>query len=95
MGLFGAFAGTLSLQWSCFDLPPNNDEYNEARRHLIPCPKGGLMLKNAEEIAGHIVRQLATTFNEDIERNRGAGSYAKRSKEFYRTMNRVFGAKNR
>ena len=36
MGFFAAFAGTLGVQWSCFDLPPNTDEYNAARRHLVP-----------------------------------------------------------
>ena len=95
MGLFGSFAGAFCIQWTCFDLPPNNDEYNAARRHLIPYPQGGLRIKNAEEIAGYIVRQLSVTFNDDSERNRGAGSYTKRLKELYRTMNRVFGTKSR
>jgi len=52
------------------------------------------LTKNAEEIAGHIVRQLMQPLNE-IERNHGAGSYAKRLKGFYKGMNKVFGAKSR
>ena len=95
MGLFGSFAGALSIQWSCFDLPPNNDEYNAARRHLVPYPEGGLVLKNVEKIAEHLVRQLTAPFHSDVDRNRGAGSYAKRLKEFYKAMNKVFGAKSR
>ena len=95
MGLFGSFAGAFCIQWTSFDLPPHNDEYNAARRHLIPYPQGGLRIKNAEEIAGHIVRQLSVSFSDDSERNREAGPYTKRLKELYRTMNRVFGMKSR
>jgi hypothetical protein len=91
MGLFTAFAGASGIQWSAFDIPPNTDEYSAARRHLIPFPKGGLILANAEEIASHIVRQLTTVFMDDAARNRHAGSYFKRVHEFYRAMNKLFG----
>ena len=90
MGLFASFAGALSIQWSCFDLPPNTDVYSAARRHTVPYPKGGLTLANAENIAGHLVRQLSTPFNDDLERNRGAGSYLKRLNGFTETMNKLF-----
>ena len=95
LGLFGSFAGALGIQWSCFDIAPNNDDYSGTRRHLIPLPRGGLVLKNADEIAGHIVRQLTATFNSDTDRNRDVGMYAKRLKDFYRAMNKIFGSKNR
>jgi len=95
MGLFGSFAGALNIQWSCFDIPPNNDEYNEARRHLIPYPKGGLTLENADKIAEEIVRHLMMPFRDDIDRNKRAGSYSKRILEFTRAMNKLFDAKSR
>jgi hypothetical protein len=95
MGLFACFAGALSIQWSCFELPPSNDEYSAARRHLIPFPEGGLTLDNAPVIADCIVRQLSTPFNDDAARNLHAGSYSKRLLEFGKTLNSLFGYKSR
>lgn len=94
MSLFACFAGSLSIQWSCFNIPPHTDEYNAARRHLIPYPNGGLAMTNAEEIADQIVRQLATPFNDDMSRNVRAGTYAKRLQDFGKAMNHLFGGKN-
>jgi hypothetical protein len=82
LGLFAAFAGSLSIQWSGFDIQPNRDEYSAARRHLIPYPKGGL--SGTKEIAEHIVRQLTTSFNDDADRHKATGSYIKRTTEFAR-----------
>jgi hypothetical protein len=93
MGFFAAFAGTLGIQWSCFDIPPNTDEYSAARRHLIPYPDGGLILSNAEAIAEHIVRQLMTPMDNDIDRNKGEGSHFKRVTQFNRSMNQMLGIK--
>jgi len=95
MGLFSAFAGALGIQWSCFDISPNTDSYSAARRHIIPYPKGGLIVSNAEEIAGHLVRQLNATFNDDSDRNKGAGSYLKRLAGFTDTMNTLFKQKKK
>jgi hypothetical protein len=95
MGLFACFAGSMGIQWSCFDLPPNNDEYSAARRNLIPYPKGGLMLENAPIIAEHIVRQMTTTFNDETSRNMNAGAYSKRVRDFGKVLNMLFGSKSR
>jgi len=93
LGFFPAFAGTLGLQWSGFDLPPNNEYYCAARRHLIACPKDGLLTADTEEIAGQIVRQLSTTFNDDFERNRDAGAHAERLIRFTQSINQMLGVK--
>ena len=95
MGLFCSFAGALNIPWSGFDIPPNTDEYSAARRHLVPLPEGGLVLGNAEEIAGHIVRHLTTPFNGYIDRNKGAGAYVKRLKEFTKTINHLLDIKSK
>jgi len=79
----------------CFDIPPNTDSYSAARRHIIPYPKGGLIVSNAEEIAGHLVRQLNTPFNDDSDRNKCAGSYLKRLAEFTDAMNAMFKQKKK
>ena len=95
MGLFSAFAGALGIQWSWFDLPPNTDGYSAARRHLVPFPKEGLKPANAEEISGHLVRQLHIVFNDDAERNKGAGSYNKRLDGFTDAVGRLFKKKKK
>jgi hypothetical protein len=95
MGLFCSFAGALAIPWSGFDIPPNTDEYSAARRYLIPFPEGGLVLNNAEEIAGHIVRHLTTPFNGYIDRNKGAGAYRKRLEEFTKTINHLLDTKSK
>jgi hypothetical protein len=48
-----------------------------------------------KEIAEHIVRQLTTPFNDNADRNKATGSYIKRTTEFARAMNRIFGKKSR
>jgi len=93
LGFFPAFAGTLGLQWTGFDLPPNNEFYCAARRHLIPCPKGGLAGADTEEIAGQIVRQLTTPFNDDLERSKDARAHAERLIKFTRSINQMLGMK--
>ena len=93
MGFFAAFAGTLDIQWSGFDLPPNTDEYSAARRHLIPYPKGGLTLDNAEKIAMPLVRQLTQPFCDDTDRNQGAGAYVNRLTKFTNCMNKLLGVR--
>jgi hypothetical protein len=95
LGLFASFAGAASIQWSGFDLPVNSDEYNAARRHLISFPEGGLIMKNAEDIAEQIVRQLTTPFADDTDRNKNVGAYFRRLKKFTETTNKLFGAKGR
>jgi hypothetical protein len=95
MGLFAAFAGALSIQWSCFDIPPNTDRYSAARRHTVPYPKGGLTAANVEKIAEHLVRHLNMTFNDDNERNKDAGSYIERLKGFSAVMNKFFKRKKK
>jgi hypothetical protein len=95
MGLFACFAGAMCIQWSCFDLPPSNDDYSASRRHLVPFPEGGLTLENAPIIAEHIVRQLTTSFNDDAARNVNAGSYAKRLQDVTKALNTLFGYKSR
>jgi hypothetical protein len=92
MGLFAAFAGSLGIQWSGFDIQPNKDEYSAARRHLLPYPKEGLTA--TKKIAEHIVRQLSTPFNDDTDRNKGMSSYINRIDEFTKAMNRIFGKKS-
>jgi len=93
LGFFPAFAGTLGLQWSGFDLPPNNEFYCAARRHLIPSPKGGLAGANTEEIAGQIVRQLTAPINGELDRNKDAGAHAQRLMKFTRSINQMLGVK--
>ena len=93
MGFFAAFAGTLGLQWSCFDLPPNTDEYSGARRHLVPYPKGGLTLDNSEKIAMHLVRQLTQPFSDDTDRNRGSSAYINRLTKFTAGVNKLLGVR--
>ena len=95
MGLFSAFAGALGIQWSCFNVPPNTDTYSATRRHVVPYPKSGLKVYNAEEIAGHLVRQLNVVFNDDNHRNKCAGSYAKRLDGFTEAMNKLFKKKKK
>ena len=95
MGLFSAFAGALCSQWSCFDIPPNTDSYSAARRHVIPYPKEGLTVANAENIATHLVRQLNTSFSDDASRNKGAGSYVKRLDGFKEAMDWLFKKKKK
>ena len=93
LNFFSGFAGTLGTQWSCFNLPPNTDEYNAARRHLVPYPKDGLVLKNVEPIAESIVKHLATPFTCDLDRDRNIGSYLKRTNKFIKALNLMFGVK--
>lgn len=94
-GLFASLAGSAGIQWSCFDIPPHNDDYNAARRHLIDYPDGGLTMENADGIAENIVRQLSEPLGDEATRMQGAGAYAKRLKEYSVAMNRLFGKKNR
>jgi hypothetical protein len=93
IGFFAAFAGSLGLQWSGFDLPPNTDEYSTARRHLIPYPEGGLIRNNVESITEHIIRQLTFVFKTDLDRNKGVRSVSKRFDGFIKGMNQIFGKK--
>ena len=95
LGLFASFAGALGIPWAGFILPPNTDEYHAARRHLVPYPKGGLTIQNAEEIAGTLVEHLMRSNRNEVERNKGAGAYANRLNEFTRAMNKLFDKKSR
>ena len=89
-GFFAAVAGTIGAQWSGFDLPPNNDEYSAARRHLIPYFDGGLCMPNVSKIAEHIVRQMSQPFDTDLERNQEMWSYLSRTSQFFSVMNNWF-----
>jgi len=93
MGLFAALAGAMGIQWSCFKIPPNTDQYSAARRHLVPYPKKGL--SDTKSIAEEIVRQLTAPFNGEYDRHKDAGSYISRINEFTRAMNKIFRSKNR
>jgi len=52
-------------------------------------------MPNAEEIAGHLVRQLNQPFNNDFDRNQGAGSYNRRLAGFADAMNTLFRIKKK
>ena len=89
-GFFASVAGTIGVQWSGFDLPPNNDEYSAARRHLIPHFNGGLCMANVPKIAEHIVRQLSQPFTTELERNQEMWSHLSRTSQFFSVMNKWF-----
>jgi hypothetical protein len=88
--LFPMMAGVIGAQWSGFDLPPNNDDYNATRRHLIPYPSGGLTIDSAGVIAEHLVRHLTKPFATEADKNQSAWSSQDRSSKFMGVMNRWF-----
>lgn len=97
--LFGACAGGYGLQWIGFDLPPNNDDCNAARRHLIACEpastKANRSMPDLESTAAQILARLDTPFHGLADRNRCHGAWENRRAEFLRVTNIVLGIRTK
>lgn len=97
--LFPTFAGCYGIQWSGFNVSPNTDKFNQARRHLIETPvkKAGRWAERAmpdvEDTVTQIVRQLTGTFYNDLDRNRASGIYDQRKNVFIKTIGMLLGSK--
>ena len=97
--LFAAFAGGYGLQWSGFDIPPNADYYNSARRHLIQVDCENMtahrLTPDLESTAEQLVRQFNRRFHDVFDREAGSGTWEQRRAEFLRVTNAVLGIKSR
>jgi hypothetical protein len=97
--LFPAFAGGYGLPWIGYDIAPNTDERNRARRHLIrnitENRHSGNVVPDLETTARQIVTRLGTPFQGDLDRHAGAGAWDNRRAEFLRVTNVILGCKTR
>jgi len=101
--LFPAFAGGYGLPWIGYDIAPNTDGLNRARRHLIQGTirkdaengRGGIVAPDLETTAEQIVTRLRTAFLGDFDRHAGAGVWDNRRAEFLRVTNVILGCKTR
>jgi hypothetical protein len=100
--LSAAFAGGYGIPWCGYDLAPNTDNLNGARRHLLQAPSDYsdcLDVRTArpclESTVEQIVSRLATPLHGDLERHAGAGFWDHRRAEFFRVTNTVLGIKTR
>ena len=99
-GLFPAFAGGYGLPWIGYDLAPNTDERNKARRHLIQAtlpqtPENPHVVPELETTAKQIVTRLGTPLQGDLERHAGAGAWDNRRAEFLHVTNLILGCKTK
>ena len=101
--LFPAFAGGYGLPWLGYEIAPNTDGMNRARRHMIREPirrvhenqPVGKVVPDLESTARQIVTRLSTPFQGDLERHAGAGTWDNRRAEFLRVTNVILGCKTR
>ena len=98
--LFAAFAGGLEIQWTGFDVAPNSDRWNQARRHLISEPiqrigSADQVLPDLESTALQIVSRLDAPMANNHDRHRGSGVWDQRRTEFLRVTNLVLGNKTK
>jgi hypothetical protein len=97
--LFPTLAGGLGLQWSGYNVPPNNDHINKARFHAIETKTKQISknvfraIMDVEDTAKQLVQQITTPFVGHADRNAFSGTYDQRHTTFLKAVGTILKSK--